>query len=152
MDLKPIHHIVAHDMALGLKLTEICRARNLTYASFQQVKKTPEFQNVMNEYMAELQDRQANLHIEDPVLAIFNASKTNAATRIVEEMESFGEDSTSTSRQKAANSVLDRIGYSSNNTQEAQKVVNIHLSETKQTFLQISSSDKEEIPDNITIR
>ena len=152
IELKPMDYIVATHLAYGIKLTEICRTHNLSYQSYLARKKQPRFQALIDEKLAKIEEELDTMHIEDPVMGLFKAQKMNAAKRLVDEMNSETDDSNSTSRQRAANSILDRIGYSSQKTEQIAPVVNIVISDKKHSIVSVKEQPLEKQPDVIEIR
>lgn len=69
--------------------------------------------------------------VKDPVIAKIKLASLRAATRLIEEVDSSGEDSSSMSRIKAAESILDRCGYTHKNEPQQNNVIFVSLSPDK---------------------
>lgn len=83
----------------------------LNLATWKQIVSSPLFKQEIARVQEKLEDRLVEDSVSDPVLMKLKMAASKAADRLVAEMDMVGEDSNSSSRIKAATSILDRLGY-----------------------------------------
>ena len=132
-ELNNKHRAVARYMALGLGLKEICDMFQLNHGTWQQITNTPLFKHEQERITSELEDRILEDAVKDPVIARIKAASLKAVNRLVEEIDAVGEESgaTSSSRIKAAESILDRCGYNSKKEDHPTGAVFIPVTQDK---------------------
>lgn len=110
-ELSTKHRTVARYLALGISIQEICQMYGLSLSAWKQIVGTPLFKQEIARIQEKLEDRLVEDSVSDPVLLKLKVAAGKAADRLVSELDSVGEDSNSSSRIKAATSILDRLGY-----------------------------------------
>lgn len=133
--LKPIHSIVARDLALGLSLVDICRNRGLNYNSWNQQTSSELFKQEVLRIQHEIEDAMIEDHVNDPTLATLRSATLSAAQRLKTEIDNL-EDGKPSTRISAAQATLELTGYKK---QEAKNVIVLNLSEAKLRSIQEAS-------------
>ena len=147
-ELKEKHRVVARNLAIGIDLKEICRNFNLNYDSWKQIVGQELFQEELRRISVEVEDKFIEGLPEDPVFLKLRLAADKAANRLGEEVDNF-ELGTADSRIRAANSILDRIGYYKKDTPQVPSIQIIVSSEKAEV---IAGEIKKEVqPDNISV-
>jgi hypothetical protein len=147
LKLKPLHSAVAREMAVGLKLGEICKARGLNYTSWQQITSSELFKNEIQRLEKEIEDQFIDDHCSDPVLLRLKTASLSAAERLALEVDNTDSElgGKAATRIAASQAVLKITGYEK---QEAKNVIVLNLSESKlNSILQVP--DLEPQPERI---
>ena len=128
--LKPVHQAVARDLAMGIRLTDICSNRGLNYSSWGAIVSSELFKFEVKRLQQEIEDQIIDNHVNDPVRARLAAASHSAAERLIEEVNNFDPDSgaKSATRISAATTLLEINGYKK---QEQKNVIVLNLSESK---------------------
>lgn len=130
MKLKPLHSAVARELALGLRLIDICQARGLNYSSWQQITSSELFKLEVKRLVEEIEDEVIDNHVNDPVLARLKVASYKAADRLASEVDNFEEETgaKAATRITASQAILKITGYEK---MEAKNVIVLNLSENK---------------------
>jgi len=130
-ELKTQHRAVARYLALGISLRDICAQFNLNHSTWSQVVITPLFKHEQLRIEAELEDKILDDEVKDPILARLKTATIKAVTRLVEEVDNCQEGSSASTRIKAAESILDRCGYSHKEKETTLNTVFVPISQEK---------------------
>lgn len=138
LKLSNVHrHVMRQLLASGGDLKLVCEQEGLNYDTWKQTVASPLFSSEMMLLQEELDARAVEQAAADPVHAKLRAATSKAVDVLVGEMDNFGQDASSLSRQKASTSILDRAGYSAvtkSYGDDARQVV-INISESKVAFV-----------------
>lgn len=129
VNLKPVHKAVARDIALGLRLTDICKSRGLNFGTWNNVACGELFKSEVARMQQEIEDAVIDDVITDPVAKRLKTASTRAAEVLVEELDNHEKEdgASSSTRQNAATAILDRTGYTKKEV-TPQSVVVLNLS------------------------
>jgi hypothetical protein len=130
-ELKTQHRAVARYLAFGVSLREICEQFNLNHSTWVQVVSTPLFKHEQQRIESELEDRLIDDEVKDPVLAKLKMATVKAVTRLVEEIDNCQEGASASTRIKAAESILDRCGYSHKEKETTMNTVFVPIQQEK---------------------
>ena len=153
--LKPIYTMVAHELALGIELRDICEARGLKYESIQRVARGDIFQQELKRFQNEIEREMVESAATDPILRKLQGLSYRAVTTLGEELDNHDpEDGASaTSRIAASRGILDRAGYSGKSESDKDVKVIIMLSEGKLDAVKkatdITAEVLEQVPDYV---
>lgn len=141
-ELKNKHKTVARYLAMGLGLREICEMLMLNYGSWQQIVATPLFKHEINRVAQEIEERAIEAAVTDPVLLRIKSATLNAVNRLVNEVDNIDPESgaSATSRIRAAESILDRCGYSTMKDDKPIGAVFIPVTQDKLDAIMAKSS------------
>jgi len=105
--------MVARDVALGCSIEEIAALRNLPSEEVRKVTRGGTFLKAVSEIQKEMDLRVIEEEAEDPIRRKLKVGAMRAANRLVEEIENTDrvEGASSTTRIKAATTVLEMSGY-----------------------------------------
>ena len=112
-NLKPVHRTVARYLVSGISLPEICSDLGLNLDTWQQVTSSALFKQQLEQLHNSADDDVIEEVKNDPVLLTLKLKAKQAAERLIAEMSNMEDSANSMSRIKAANSILDRLGYNS---------------------------------------
>ena len=132
MSLKTIktkHTLVARLLAMGHDLQDICTAYTLNYRTWQEIVREPLFATEVKRLQEKIEDRIIEDVANDPILAELNMGTLESAKQLRAEVTFDGEGSSSATRIRAANSLLDKCGYGVKNKDEKPTQVNVILSD-----------------------
>jgi hypothetical protein len=121
---------VARYLALGMSLPDICTAYGLPYDHWKTATDTLIFRKEYERISLELEKRFLEDATEDPVVARLRLASSKAASRLSEEVDNFDPESgaSAATRIRAADSILDRIGYTKKQEQSAPPaLILVHL-------------------------
>ena len=106
---------MARYLALGIPLRDICSTLGLNHASWSRTISEPIFQEELRRVEAELEDRVLDDASSDPTLVQLKNLTRKAVETLSVELENTDveQGASASTRIKAANSILDRAGYSS---------------------------------------
>jgi len=130
-DLNQKHKAVARYLALGVSLSDICDQFGFNLTTWKQIVNAPIFKHEVERINGELEERILEDAVKDPVHLKLKMAATKAANRLIEEIDAAGEDSNASSRIRAAESILDRCGYNSKETDKSQQVIFVGLTPDK---------------------
>jgi len=124
LNIQSKHKAVARYLALGFPLSDICNALGLNKTTWSRTISEPIFQEELSRVQTELEDRILDDGVKDPVYAALKMGATKAVATLRAELENTNpeEGASASTRIKAANSILDRVGY---NSARQQAAVNI---------------------------
>lgn len=130
--LKNVHRVVARELALGIPLDRICETRALNYNTWMLISREELFKSEIDRLHAEIEKQMIYDHCNDPVLVKLKSECLASAKRIVEERDCFDSEigASSSTRLKAASSILDMNGYGKKEEQGNTAVI-INLSPEK---------------------
>ena len=125
-------------LALGRNtLREICDAHSLNYSSWVAITNTTLFKAELEKVVREIEEREIETASTDPVRLKLMAAGEKAATRLVAEMDNMSADASASTRIKAAESILDRLGYSQRQEESRpQQTIVLNVSASKLQLLQ----------------
>jgi hypothetical protein len=126
-NLKPIHSVVARELALGIPLRDICKSRNLVYESWTQITTSSLFRSEIARIQREIENDVIDHHVNDPVRLRLQNAGIAAADRMISEIDNF-DDGKAATRISAAVSTLEILGYKK---QEQKNVIVLNLSAAK---------------------
>jgi len=132
--MKPIYSIVAREMALGISLSDICKARGLNLESLQRVARGDLFQQEVKRVQGEIEQQIIEKAVEDPVLQKLQALSYRAVTTLSDEMDNYDPElgGSATTRISAADKILNKAGYSGKKDgADSASVIILSLSEAK---------------------
>lgn len=137
-ELKTMYRAVARYMALGVPIEKICAALSLNLESVKRVAGDELFKAEVRRVEAELEERILEDAASDPVVAELKMAGKIAAARLVQEVENFDKESggSAATRIKAAESILDRIGYSQPVSSNGPSLIFVELSPEKLAAVQ----------------
>jgi len=136
LQINPMHRAVMRYMALGIPLPEICKRLDLDLNVWQHITTSAAFQDALQQLLSEYDDRVAS---EDPILAKLKNLADQAVEVHKQNMDSVS--TRPTTAQRAAESILDRLGY--REIQSAQTVININISPEKLASLEMADESGE---------
>ena len=124
-------------MALGISLEEISKNLGLNLASWRQIVCEPLFKQEVARIGRELEDRLLDSAVSDPILAKMKMNAMKAVEVLVQEMENVEKEmgGTAATRIKAADSLLDRVGYNTPQLQANQNIIFLEMSSEKLSAL-----------------
>lgn len=125
--LKPLHAIVARELALGASLLDICNARGLNFSSWRQVVTSELMKQEIVRIQEQVEREVIDEHITDPVAIRIKNAALPAANRLVTEIDNI-EDGKPQTRISAATSILEMGGYKQ---QEQKNVIVLNIGESK---------------------
>ncbi len=135
--LNGVHSSVARDLAVGLKLIDICKYKNLNYDSWLVITQAALFRSEVERIKQEIENEFIDQHINDPVRARLQSKSVEAVEVLGEELGNHEkeEGATANTRISAANSILDRVGYGRKDKDELPSIV-INISSEKASKLE----------------
>ncbi len=124
MNIQSKHKAVARYLALGFPLSDICDALGLNKATWARTVSEPIFREELSRIQMELEDRILDDGVKDPVYAALKIGAAKSVQTLLAEQANMNpeEGASASTRIKAANSILDRVGY---NSAPQQAAVNI---------------------------
>lgn len=131
-ELKPSHRQVMALLAQGKTLREICETFNLNYQSWVQLTNTSLFKAELSRLTDEIQERMIDDFVQSPALAKLTKLQDKAIDVHSANMENTEEPSVA---QRAAESVLDRIGITRKQAASGNVNVQINISPGKLELL-----------------
>jgi hypothetical protein len=151
-ELKNHHKAVARQLALGVPLKKICEILNLSYSTWSQITCQQLFKDEVARVAGELEEAIIDEAVKDPVHARLRAASVQAANLLIEEIENNdpSQGASSSTRIKAATSILDRAGYSSAPSAQVNQTLIFNLSESKLNSIMNGAKKPEVQPDSIT--
>jgi len=155
MALKPVYSMVAREMALGLSLVDICKARGLPLDSLQRVARGDLFKEEVKRCQALIDQELLEHASNDPILLKLKVLSDKAVDTLGVELDNYDPEcgASSTSRISASKAVLDRAGYGSKREDEkAAQVIILSLSETKLNAVkdvEINAALIKSVPDSV---
>jgi len=113
MKIKTLHRAVARYLALGYPLEEVCSAFNLKLNTWRRIVRDSLFQQEVKRLEKEREDLELEASLTDPIIAQMKMNALRAVNRLIGEVDNFEEDlgANASTRIKAANSILDKLGY-----------------------------------------
>lgn len=144
--LKPLHKVVARELAMGIPLRDICEARGLNKATWSQITNCELFLQEVQRIQAQVEDEEIDDFVRDPVRLKLRTARMVAANRLVEEVDNFDKEetgATSQSRLTAAKTILEVNGDLKSHEdkaptliiQLAESVLNTVMNNTQNNFL-----------------
>jgi len=153
LQIKPKHHLIANELALGLSLKDICEYRDLNHATWLQITRCEPFKALVEEKRIKIEEEMLADIGDTPVMRHLKANTLRAAKRIGEEIdnEDIATGGTAGTRLKAAIANLELAGVSRKDDQgKSSNVIFIALSEEKLNALTRAPMTLGEQPINIT--
>lgn len=131
-NLREVHRAVARELAVGLTLEEICKAKALNITSWRQITTSPLFREEIKRIRNQIEDAIVDDHVDDPARLRLINSRNRAAEVLREELDNHereAEGATAATRIKAANSILEATG-DKDQGQDKGNVVILNLAES----------------------
>jgi len=132
-DLKTKHRAVARYLALGIPLADVCENLGLSLESWRQIVSEPLFKQEVKRVEGELEEKMLENAVSDPVVAKMKMSALQAVSVLVSEMNNQEKEmgASSATRIRAADSLLDRVGYNTPSVQNGSNIIFLEMSTAK---------------------
>lgn len=135
--LKPLHKVVAREMAMGASLRDICDNRGLNISTWRQITTCALFLQEVERVGREIENEDIDDFVRDPVRLKLKNARFQAASRLVEEIDNFDKENTGASantRLIAAKTVLEASGDLKAQETGPTVVINLQESVLKQVM------------------
>lgn len=143
------YKIVARYLALGVPLEDVCTTLGFSLQTWTRIISEPLFKEELSRIQKEIEDRIVEDAVSDPVHAKLKAASVKATNLLIAEVENNNpeEGANAGTRIKAANSILDRAGYTTGIQQSSGVNITFQLSKDKLNFALSKAGAVEPQPD-----
>lgn len=154
-EIKPIHRIVATELAKGRALRAICDDLDLNYHSWTAIVTAPLFKNEIQILSKSLAEKELDYAADDPVRKRIIEERERSVDRLAKERDNFDAElagASSNTRIKASATLLELSGDFIKEKDE-QKAPLVVINLNKEIAQQIMASQKPDVmPLNFTLK